>query len=87
MMRRLSRDDPCRRVLRQLQPYLDGEAGPDAGWWVARHLARCEECFSHDETIRAVQVAVRRLRRASDAAVLRRLRAALLEPGGPDLSR
>jgi anti-sigma factor RsiW len=83
-MRRLRRKAPCRRTLRQLQVYLDGEADPDAGWWVARHLARCEDCFRDAQAIRAVKVAVRRLRSAPDATVLRRLRASLPDPGDPE---
>jgi anti-sigma factor RsiW len=83
-MRRRRRNAPCRRTLRQLQAYLDGEADPDAGWWVARHLARCEDCFGDAEAIRAVKVAVRRLRSAPDAVVLCRLRASLPDPGGPE---
>lgn len=75
---------PCRRALRDLQAYLDGEADSDTSWRVARHLSRCEDCFGNADTIRAIKDAVARLRVAPDGdalARLRRLLEALPEPG------
>lgn len=65
---------PCRRVVSELQTYLDGEADGDASWRVARHLSRCEDCFAVADTIRAVKDAVAGLRVAPDGDALRRLR-------------
>lgn len=75
---------PCRRVLRDLQTYLDGEADADTTWRVARHLSRCEDCFGDADTIRAIKDAVARLRIAPDTdalARLHRLLDSLREPG------
>lgn len=65
---------PCRRVLRELQVFLDDEADGDASWRIARHLSRCEDCFGDADTIRAVKDAVARLRVPPDGEALVRLR-------------
>ncbi|MBW3619502.1 MAG: zf-HC2 domain-containing protein [Actinobacteria bacterium] len=75
---------PCRRALRDLQTYLDGEADRDTSWRVARHLSRCEDCFGDADTIRAIKDAVARLRVAPDAGALVRLRRLLDTLPEPD---
>ena len=80
---RWSRPAPCRRTLRELQSYLDGEVDVDAAWRVARHLSRCEDCFADADTIRAIKDALARLRTAPDGAALARLRDLLATLTGP----
>lgn len=77
MRPRWTRPAPCRRTLRDLQSYLDGEADVDTAWRVARHLSRCEDCFDDADTIRAIQDALARLRVAPDGDALARLRSLL----------
>lgn len=74
MRRRTTGMSPCRRVLRELQSYLDGEADADTAWRVARHLSRCDGCFADADTVRAIKQAVARLRVAPDGDALARLR-------------
>lgn len=83
MRPRWRRPAACRRTLRELQSYLDGEADPDATWRVARHLSRCEGCFGDAAAVRAIKDALARLRTAPDEdalARLQRLLAALTDP-------
>lgn len=74
MRSRWTRPDPCRRTLREVQSYLDGEADADTAWRVARHLSGCEDCFGNADTIRAIKDAIARLRVAPDSDALERLR-------------
>lgn len=83
MRPRWTRPAPCRRTLRELQSYVDGEADADSAWRVARHLSRCEDCFGDADTIREIKDTLARLRMAPDGAALARLRgllAALTDP-------
>lgn len=83
MRPRWSRPAPCRRTLRELQSYLDGESDPDTAWRVARHLSNCEDCFGGADTIRAIKSALARLRVAPDPDTIRRLRHLLESLEGP----
>jgi anti-sigma factor RsiW len=74
MRPRWTRPSPCRRTLREVQSYLDGEADADTVWRVARHLSRCEDCFGDADTVRAIKDALAGLRVAPDGAALVRLR-------------
>ncbi|MBW3662762.1 MAG: zf-HC2 domain-containing protein [Actinobacteria bacterium] len=70
----LGRHDECRRTLRDLQAYLDGELDETTTWDISRHLSGCEECFGDAEQFRLLKQALSRLRCASDPLALRRLR-------------
>jgi anti-sigma factor RsiW len=74
MMPRRLRPAVCRRTMRQLQRYLDGESDDDTTWRVARHLSRCEYCFGDADTLREIKDALARLRVAPDGDTLVRLR-------------
>lgn len=69
-----TRPAPCRRAAREMQRYLDDESDPDAAWRVARHLSRCEECFSDAEALRQLKDELARLRVTPDPDALVRLR-------------
>lgn len=64
----------CRDTLRCLQSYLDEECEQDRIWSVARHLAKCRDCFQDAEMYRQLKAAVSDLRCAPDAAAMQRLR-------------
>lgn len=74
----------CRRVMQDLQVFLDGEADGDTSWRVTRHLSRCEHCFGDADTIRAIKDAVAGLRVAADGEALLRLRRLLDTLSHPD---
>lgn len=78
-----TRPGVCRRTMRQLQSYLDGESDEVTTWRVARHLARCPDCFGDADTLREIKDALARLRVAPDGDTLVRLRqlvASLTDP-------
>ena len=75
--------DPCREILRQLQAYLDGEIDAEQAWQVASHLASCDGCSTEAEYLRAIKVAVSRLRLGCDPESLQRLRLVAESIAGP----
>jgi anti-sigma factor RsiW len=83
MRLRWMRTDPCRRTVRDLQLYLDGEADPDVAWRVSRHLSRCEDCFGDADDLRTVKDAIARLRVAPDPDAIARLRTLLVQLTDP----
>jgi anti-sigma factor RsiW len=74
MRRGWTADPSCRRVMQELQGYLDGESDADTAWRISRHLSRCEDCFGDAEDFRALKAAVVQLRTAPDPDAMRRLR-------------
>jgi anti-sigma factor RsiW len=74
MIPRRIRPAVCRRTMRQLQSYLDGESDEVTTWRVARHLSRCQDCFGDADTMREIKDALARLRVAPDGDTLVRLR-------------
>lgn len=87
MRPRWTRPAPCRRTLRALQSYLDGEADVDTAWRVARHLACCDDCFEDADTIRAIKTTLLRLRVAPDGEALARLRVLVATLTDPSTER
>jgi len=73
----------CRNTLRCLQSYLDEECDPDQIWGVARHLAKCPDCFRDAEMYRQLKAAVADLRCAPDGAAMQRLRVLVASLDGP----
>lgn len=73
MRRHRRRPDPCRRLRRDLQSYLDEECPGDTSWAVARHLSGCQPCYADAEAFRRVRAAVARRRVPPDPRVVARL--------------
>jgi anti-sigma factor RsiW len=83
MRPRWTRPTACRRTLRRLQAFLDGESDPEQAGRVARHLSRCEDCFRDAAELRAVKDALMRLRVAPGGDTLVRLRRLVAELSDP----
>jgi mycothiol system anti-sigma-R factor len=49
----------CRKVLEQVELYLDGELGPDERVQVHLHLERCGPCTDHSEFQRRLKELLR----------------------------
>ena len=53
--------EKCRRLLRDLSRYLDGEASAEVCAEIERHLAGCEDCTALVDTTRKTITLYRRL--------------------------
>lgn len=75
MRLRRRRPSPCRRPQRELHACMDGEAGIDTAWRVARHLSRCQDCFQEATTVRVIKDTLAGLRVPPNDDTPARLRA------------
>ncbi len=65
----------CMRVMRVLQPYLDGHTDEVTARRVANHLVACRRCGLEAATYRQIKAALARRGAPPDPAALDRLRA------------
>lgn len=73
--------DDCRKVLEQIELYLDGELDPALGAEVAEHLSGCGPCASHSEFQRRLKDLLREKCGCDEvpAGLLERIRAIYAE--------
>lgn len=75
MLRWMLMPERCRKAVRALQAYLDGEADPPTAAAVSGHLKACRRCGLEADTYEAIKqmLASAPSRSDADAAVLDRL--------------
>ncbi len=77
----------CRRAIKQLQPYLDGELDTASARAVTRHLGACRRCELEANTYARVKAVLARTDGAQGEAEalarLRRFTEDLIRPNGP----
>jgi mycothiol system anti-sigma-R factor len=69
----------CRRILREIELYLDGEIAGDRCGQIERHLTGCGSCLRHLDFQRELKLLIRRKCRAEGVPpeLIERIRSAL----------